>query len=83
MKVPMIMTHEPNMMHHRRPNVSLTSGIRGNPMTEPSGRAEARIPLYDPVGWPKTGVKSQDTASSGDKLGDAHILSRQEEAVQN
>ncbi len=50
----MIMTHEPNMMHHLRPNVSLTSGISGRPMTEPSGRAEARMPLYAPVGCPKS-----------------------------
>ena len=46
------------MMHHLRPNVSLISGIKGRPMTEPSGRAEARMPLLAPVGWPKSVVVS-------------------------
>jgi hypothetical protein len=60
MMVPMIMMHEPNMMHHLRPKVSLMSGIRGKPMTDPSGSADARMPLYPPVGCPKSGSSQID-----------------------
>lgn len=54
MRDPIIMIIDPNITHHLRPNVSLTNGMRGSPRQAPRGRAEARMPLRPPCGFPKS-----------------------------
>lgn len=58
-RAPRIMIQLPPKMDHRRPNLSLTIGIKGSDRIAPSEYAAAMMPFKLPSGFPKSSRHSQ------------------------